>query len=373
MSPRPRIWPLALAALVATLTPSFALAFDDKPAPASYGSLPVPQQLTPLEQGVLRGLALNPATAPYNFATALKDDRLVLMGRVGTKRVHDIAIRTALAFTPSIDDQLVIDTAATLLATTPASPGVAPGAYPASAMPMSAFPPTYGVYGSGSGGVPYVYPQPLLGYWDEPFYGFQPPVISYPPWWRALSARRLAESAAANASAPAVASAPGIPTSVPVTPPSIPEADPGPIADSPLPPDTVEMTLDARGVAVLRGTVPTLEDRIAIGKKIAETAGVTDVVNLLNVAQPEATAEPNAAEDRPPPPPAPEPATEVPPDRGGTIDPIPPRRRRGRPGTGSRHPGPAGAGASPGPQQRQHPGERASGDRHSQWFSPQSL
>ena len=30
---------------------------------------------------------------------------------------------------------------------------------------------------------PYIYPEPLFGYLDEPFYGFEPPLFSFPPWW----------------------------------------------------------------------------------------------------------------------------------------------------------------------------------------------
>jgi hypothetical protein len=58
----------------------------------------------------------------------------------------------------------------------------------------------------------------------------------------------------------------------------------------------IEMSIDPRGAAVLRGTVPSLADRIAIGQKIAQTPGVTEVVNLLQVATK------TTAENVPPPP-----------------------------------------------------------------------
>lgn len=309
MMPRPRIWPFALVALL-PIAPTFAFE-DDVPAAVPRGADAPSRQLSTLERNVLRALAMNPATAPYLIETSLKDGRLILSGRVGTKRAHDVAIRTAMAFTPSIDDQLVIDTAETLRAVRP---------YPGAGGPYAPGPgPTASAYSR----VPYVYPQPLFGYWDEPFYGFEPPVISYPPWWGAMSAHRLGESAPRG---PLPMGQPG-PGPVPG-----PGAEPETTAGSPLPADTIEMTLDPRGVAVLRGTVPTLEDRIAIGKKIAETPGVSEVVNLLNVAKPESEPEPEAGAEpeQPPPPPVPAeppaPAAPGPPDAPDTsLDPSRPR------------------------------------------------
>jgi hypothetical protein len=51
----------------------------------------------------------------------------------------------------------------------------------------------------------------------------------------------------------------------------------------------IEMTINPRGVAVLRGVVPTLADRIAIGQKLAQTPGVSEVINLLQVGLPSST------------------------------------------------------------------------------------
>jgi hypothetical protein len=58
------------------------------------------------------------------------------------------------------------------------------------------------------------------------------------------------------------------------------------------------MTINPRGVATLRGIVPTLGDRIAIGQQIAQTPGVTEVLNLLQVGLPSNL-------ESPPPPPQP--------------------------------------------------------------------
>jgi hypothetical protein len=70
----------------------------------------------------------------------------------------------------------------------------------------------------------------------------------------------------------------------------------------------IEMTIDPRGCAVLRGTVPTLADRIAIGQRIAQTPGVTEVINLLQVA-----ARPGGETTPPPPQPGLLPAPAAPP------------------------------------------------------------
>ena len=94
---------------------------------------------------------------------------------------------------------------------------------------------------------------------------------------------------------------------------AIPAAD-GPTG--PTPSDgTVEMTIDASGRAVLRGTVPTLEDRIALGQRVARSPDVTEVVNLLKVqsAAPPMAVAPGALDlggagpENDPPPPEPVP------------------------------------------------------------------
>ena len=37
---------------------------------------------------------------------------------------------------------------------------------------------------AASSSSPYVYPPPLFGRVDDPFFGFVPPLVSFPPWWR---------------------------------------------------------------------------------------------------------------------------------------------------------------------------------------------
>ncbi len=73
----------------------------------------------------------------------------------------------------------------------------------------------------------------------------------------------------------------------------------GPSADD----GFVEMTLDACGVAMLRGTVPTLADRQAVVEQVSQLPGVARVENFLNVGP-----APSSDTPRPPPQPAVPPA-----------------------------------------------------------------
>jgi hypothetical protein len=246
-------------------------------------------------------IASNPITAPYPIEVFERDGRAVLRGVVGTKVIYDAAVRTAIASGIPFDDELVIDTLAAqdvairgAQAAAAFQGGFAPpmlgptygatGGYP---------PPTYMPFGPTPGGAPgLIYPPPLFGFVDEPFFGMEPPVISYPPYWGALSARRLAEYQANGPLAD-----PGFPM------PGGPEAPPG----------LIDVELDANGVATIRGVVPTLADRVNVGQQLARTPGITQVVNLLVVE--EAAAPPTS---NPPAPPAP-------PDPGLFIDPRNPR------------------------------------------------
>ena len=77
-------------------------------------------------------------------------------------------------------NELVIDTAAAHQVAAFEGRAGSPGGY------APGYPST-GFYGSA----PYLYPQPILGKLDDPFYGFEPPVIAYPPWWGGLTGLRL--------------------------------------------------------------------------------------------------------------------------------------------------------------------------------------
>lgn len=251
------------------------------------------------DNAVLNALQSNPYTAPYGISANWRDGKLVLTGRVGTKQIHDMAVRIALGFTSAVRDDLVIDTgeAHRVAAQSVVAPPVTARS-PAQAMPsLGAMPYTLG-------NLPYVYPQPLFGMLDDPFFGFEPPLVSYPPWWGAVAARDAVNvpaqpgagvdpnanpNANLNARAGAGAAA-GPATSIP-------------LGNSPGD-GTVEMTIDQRGVATLRGTVTNLAQRIAVGQQIAQTEGVTEVINLLEVKNPGGQARRGSAMPPPPPQPA---------------------------------------------------------------------
>jgi hypothetical protein len=232
------------------------------------------------EEVLLQALASNPITAPYRFAvTRRAGGGYVLSGRVGTKVVHDAAIRTAIGLNIPVRDDLTIDTRAAILA---AGAPLPPPVYPP--RPWRAYPPYL------------YYPPPLFGRLDDPFLGFEPPLVTYPPWWGAVAAReplRLGGAPATGAAAGAAA-----------------------VPDVALP-EGIVMSLDSRGVAVLRGRVPTLADRVAVGQKVAATPGITEVINLLEVGAAQAD------QDRPPPPPTPAPQPAPPPAAPRAAPPEP--------------------------------------------------
>jgi hypothetical protein len=242
-----------------------------------------PPTAIPLDQAIARALAADPATAPYPIAVIPNGRRMVLQGRVATHAIHDQAIRTALAYTSAIDDELVIDTAEIARAVPAAAPAPVPAA--------SAITYTYSP--------PYYYPPPLFGRIDEPFFGFEPPAISYPPWWPPLSARRLAEMAPLVAVRPPAAAAPAPPTADHAAPEPAQAQPPATLAGR-----QVEMVLDNRGIAVLRGKVASAAERDALVERVKQAPGVNEVVSELEIeGEGEAPATP--ARDAVPPPPEP--------------------------------------------------------------------
>ena len=290
---------LSLSGLgLASTAPAFAQALAPASPQAPASTRTVAPQVSGLEVSLLRSLQANPITAPYGFSTERRGAKIALRGRVGTKQIHDVAIQTAIALGVPVIDDLVIDTlaahqAATFQGQIMTGPGVGyPSAGPSSGMGY----PGAGVYGYGS--LPYTYPQPLFGRLDDPFFGFEPPAIGYPPWWGALSARRLGPPQAAqpmqNVTPQGVVD--------PNASLAVPPADLNDAQGASLPYGTIEMSIDPRGIATLRGTVPTFAERITLGQKVAQTPGVSQVVNLLNVR---AGAVAVAVSDKPPPPPVP--------------------------------------------------------------------
>jgi len=121
-----------------------------------------------------------------------------------------------------------------------------------------------------------------MGRLDDPFYGFEPPIVSYPPWWGGVAARAPLNPALVDAA---------------LNPSAMSETDP---AATSAPPGSIELSLDTRGVATIRGVVASLAQRIEIGQQIMRTPGIARVNNLLQV-------EPKAVlvSETPPPPPQP--------------------------------------------------------------------
>ena len=140
---------------------------QNAPVPSGSG----PGQAATVERPeviVQNALRANPLTAPYPIAATWRNGVVVLSGRVGTKVIHDAAVQLAIAVGFPFRDDLVIDTAETFrvaMSSTPSMTG-----YAALTPNLSA---SY-----------YVYPQPLFGRLDDPFFGMVPPLVSFPPWWR---------------------------------------------------------------------------------------------------------------------------------------------------------------------------------------------
>jgi len=269
---------------------------------------------------ILRALQANPITAPYPIKAAMKGNTVILSGRVGTKPIHDAAIQMAIATGIRFRDDLTIDTAeAHRVAALSAMPAPGwPGSASASLAAMRAGGiPSLGAIPYTLGNQPYIYPPPLFGRLYDPFFGFEPPLLSYPPWWRAVAAREginlpgpTIPGGAAGVGMPGGGAA--VTGNPPVSSPSQQPAN-GSTVSVPLGPNaedgTIEMTLDSRGVATLHGTVPSLADRIAIGQAIARMPGISEVLNLLNVGRvvglntpppPEPAAGPGATPPLPP-------------------------------------------------------------------------
>lgn len=324
----------ALAVMVAA-----GLASAQQAGPTAAGPRPadIPQQRP--EVIMVRALRSNPLTAPYAINATWRNGLVILSGRVGTKQVHDAAVQMAIAFGFRFRDDLVIDTAETMRVAMSATPSMT----------------GYGSLAPNLSASYYVYPQPLFSWMDDPFFGMQPPVVSFAPWWRARRDGPMigpngagpmpAPGAAANAGGPqANAAAPGsTPAGIPWTPAGQPGA-PAPAGAAELPPakGDIEITVDAAGQVFLRGVVASEE----VAREIEQTAwsvpGVSRVVAQLQVRPRHAGAGPST---EPPPPPQP---VAVQPDRF-MVPPRPDPAAAGRTPEAPRPAAPAGAEKAPEP------------------------
>jgi hypothetical protein len=269
--------------VVRSLLAGLAILAGGTTAALAQGTSPPAKQGTGAEKtarpdaAVLNALRLHPVTAPYLITSSWREGAVVLSGVVGTKQVHDVAIRLAIDSGLPVRDNLVIDTAAADLAAQSAAiaaQGALAGTPALSASTM------------------FVYPPPLMGRVDDPFFGFVPPLVSFPPWWRrrvespSMVRPRPASPDAAAGSAAAPSAAPTVAAGAGVRP-----SDESPVKGQ------VEITVDAAGQVFLRGVVASEE----VGREIIETArsvpGVTRVESQLQVVPRRAEAE-----DVPPPP-----------------------------------------------------------------------
>jgi hypothetical protein len=263
-------------------------------APATAKTATIAPDVGRPEAVVLNALRSHPVTAPYPISASWRKGALVLSGVVGTKQVHDVAVLLAIDSGVPVRDNLVIDTGTSHLAAQSAAmaaQGALAGSPALSASTM------------------FVYPPPLFGRVDDPFFGYAPPLVSFPPWWRRrvestpmVRPRVAAAGGGASAAESSAAMADGG------------SGDGGQAAAEPPIKGQVEITVDAAGQVFLRGVVAS-EDA---GREIVETArsvpGVTRVESQLQVVPRRADAE-----EVPPPPtpliPAPEPERANPPAR----------------------------------------------------------
>jgi hypothetical protein len=198
---------------------------------------------------------------------------------VGTKAIHDAAVRMAIDLGAPFRDDLVIDTAAAdrvaLLSNQTAA--------------------LVGPLAQGSLATsPYIYPQPLMGRLDDPFFGLVPPIVSFPPWWRRTGSPELANARLTADGSSAAAATPQIG-------PGRPGVDRGgsqPVDVAPAI-GQVQIRIDPLGQVFLSGVVASEEVRREIEETARSVPGVTRVESQFQV-QPR-----RAPEELPPPPPQP--------------------------------------------------------------------
>ena len=272
------------------------------------------------DEVISNALRSNPVTAPYPIGVRWNKGAVELSGVVGTKQIHDVAVRTAIAYGFPFRDNLVIDTAMTAQVAAAAS-GMSPrnGSPPAASVSASSY---------------YVYPPPLMGKLDDPFFGFVPPLVSFPPWWKrdgsteqvavgpsvAMANRAVGDNATNGATA-------------------APQAGWRPLEMAPAQGE-VEVTVDASGQVFLRGVVASDVVRREVEAMARSVPGVTRVISQFQV-QPRgkpAGAASGVSTDGAVPPPPPQPAAPPPtaaPRQPAMVQPrpVPPSQPTPKPAT----------------------------------------
>ncbi len=271
---------------------------------------------------MLQALRAHPLTAPYPIMTRVSKGAVVLSGRVGTKAVHDVAVQLAIASGSPVRDDLVIDTGLAHAASMSASVGMT----------------GYGGLGSSS---PYIYPPPLFARLDDPFFGFVPPLVSFPPWWR-RPVQRPGMGMQQRPGGPVAANPSGGTLQAPAAQvPSGANAFAGgwqPFDVSPVK-GQVEITVDASGQVFLRGVVTSEEAGREIEEAARSVPGVSRVESQFQVLPRHAAGENPPPREGDPveprrapagdPPPPPEPIIQ--PDDAKEVPAPPPARTRPAP------------------------------------------
>ena len=295
MKPRRLALPSSIA--LALLAGGHTLAFGQTvPPPARQTQKPddvqrpAPQtqagpNATRLDAVALAAIRSNPMTAAYPITTSLQKGKVVLSGIVGTKQVHDAAVRTVIAMGIPFRDDLVIDTGAAAIVAQAAGPAV--GGY-GGAMP-----------GTLSNSPPYIYPPPLFARLDDPFFGFVPPLVSFPPWWRRSDQSSPTVQPRRDPSAGAQASALPADSS---RPPASPKGSWQPMEVDPIK-GQVEISVDELGGVFLRGVVANEQAGREIEDAARSVPGVTSVTSQFQTVPRRVQAD----EAPPPPPPVPMP------------------------------------------------------------------
>ena len=132
-----------------------------------------------------------------------------------------------------------------------------------------------------------MYPPPLFGWLDDPFFGYVPPLISYPPWW---SRGNQTGSTMAPRQGPGAGRAPSAPGGA---------SDAGwrPLEVDPVK-GQVDISVDMAGQVFLRGSVVSEQAAREIIDAARSVPGVSGVYSELQVV-------PRPDPDQPPPPPVP--------------------------------------------------------------------
>ncbi|WP_165073674.1 BON domain-containing protein [Paludisphaera rhizosphaerae] len=197
------------------------------------------------EQTVVDALRANPLILPYSVrVTTGKSGEIILAGKVGTKAVHDMVIRTVIDLGLVPHDDLVIDTGEAQRVAMEQTYAPGPGT-PAPIGPAPYF----------------VYPEPLFGRLDDPFWGMEPPILSIPP---AFARRGDVPIAAATRPSP--------------TPDEQVRRASAPVKGQ------IQLSVDEFGQVSLSGVAATEEDKRLIEAEARRAPGVTRVTSNIQVA-----------------------------------------------------------------------------------------